>query len=88
MTFYRRFLRVALALDDNPGVFRPSGRFFLWVGVQNVRIERLQMLVRLKFILDLSQECAGGRLVEAEYADGYLGVLQNLLDDAAEGDCC
>lgn len=46
------------------------------------------MLVRLKFILDLSQECAGGRLVEAEYADGYLGVLQNLLDDAAEGDCC
>ena len=85
MRLNRRFLRIGLALDNNPGVFGPSRAFLLRVRVEDVRIERLQCLVRLELVLDLAQKLPGDGLVEAEDADGDLRIVQDLLDDACEG---
>ena len=86
MTFYCGLLGIPLAFDDYPSVFRPARRFFLRVGIENVRVKRLQCLVRLKLVLDLTEELSGDRLIEAEDADSYLWVFQNLLNDPSEGD--
>ena len=85
MRLDRRLFRIALALDDNPGVFGPARTFLLRVGVENIGIKLLQRLVRLEFVLDLAQKLPGDGLVEAEDADGDLRIVQNLLDDAREG---
>ena len=79
------FLRIGLALDDDPGVFRPSRAFLLRVRVEDFWIERLQCLVRLELILNLAQKLASNGLVETEDANGDLRIVQNLLDDACEG---
>lgn len=85
MRLDRGFLRVPLALDDDPGILGPAWAFLLRVCVEDFWIERLQRLVRLEFILDLAQELAGDGLVEREDADRDFWIVQNLLDDAREG---
>ena len=74
-------LGVALALDDQAVLGRPEP--LRWLFVQDVGEQLVQAPV-LERALDLADELLGGGQDVGEDADGYLGVLQNLLDDAGE----
>ena len=55
--FDRGFSGVALPPDHQPFVLGPLGRLRLWLGIENVRKPRLELLIVFQFLLDLSEEC-------------------------------
>ena len=86
VAFDSGFLRVALALDDDPAILRPARGLAFGVVPEDLGEQPLQFGIGLELVLDLPEKLAGGRLVEAEDADRYLGIAQNLLDHPGECD--
>src|SRR5437588_11584907 len=85
------FLGLALALDRDAAHQAPLG----WAAVgsfaarglvEDVREDRLEMVVRLEFVLDLPENFLRQRTHHREDGDGYLGIAEQFLDHAADGD--
>ena len=55
--FDRGLSGVALPPDDQPLILAPLGRLRLWLGIEDVREPRLELLIVFQFLLDLSEEC-------------------------------
>jgi hypothetical protein len=56
------------------------------LGPQHIGKPALQSLIALELHLDLAEEGFGDRAGVGEYADGQLGIGENVLDRLGEGD--
>ena len=91
MRFDGCFLWVAVPLDRDAAGEAPFGRLAVSpdtprVLVEDVRVDLFQMVVVLKLLFDLAEEGLGDRLGDREDGDLDLGVTENILDVAGEGD--
>ena len=87
----RGFLGLSLALDRDPALQAPLCRppvrsLAPWVLVENVLECLLETFVGLELVLDLAEDFLRQGLCRRENRDGYLGIAENFLERAGDGD--